>query len=161
MYVKLTYNQMSGSIYHTWSRSGNPYGINFAWTTRASYKQPCKPKPKPFNPAEALRWLPPYFPSQMSWVLRWDFGEPFRSQGFKPYLLKKWSKFRNTIWPFKFSKKSLNKNDGLFEIGNFWINFVSPTSLKFEDIERPVKGKLLFLDSFFGAQLLDMTQRKT
>jgi len=70
-------------------------------------------------------------------------------------------KFRKHNLKSQILQEISEENDGSFEVGNFWINFVAPTSLKFEDIERSVKGKLLFLDSFVEAQLLDMTQRKT
>lgn len=70
------------------------------------------------------------------------------------------TKFRKHNLKIQILQEISEQNDGSFEIGNFWINFVAPTSLKFEDIERPVKGKLPFLDSFVEAQLLDMTQRK-
>ena len=52
-----------------------------------------------------------FFPSQMSWVFRWDFAEPFGKPRFESiFLFWNWSLCSgNTIWRFKFSEKSLNK----------------------------------------------------
>ena len=98
----------------------------------------------------------------MSWVLRWDdLNEPFGSQGLDPYFcFEMILVFRKHNLKIQILQEISEQNDGSFEIGNFWINFCSTNVIEVSRHRKACKGKLVFLDSFFGAQLLDMTHRK-